>query len=109
MREAAPVSRLAVRRDNWPLAKPFTISRGSKTVAEVVVAEIAGGALRGRGEGVPYARYGETIEGVVAALGAMNEAVAGDIDTATLLRAIPPSHRLSSLLPNPSIHHTHPH
>jgi L-alanine-DL-glutamate epimerase-like enolase superfamily enzyme len=90
MREAASVSRLAVRRDDWPLAKPFTISRGSKTVAEVVVAEIAGGALRGRGEGVPYARYGETIDGVVAALEAMSEAVAGGIDRATLLGAMPP-------------------
>jgi L-alanine-DL-glutamate epimerase-like enolase superfamily enzyme len=90
MREAASVSRLAVRRDNWPLAKPFTISRGSKTVAEVVVAEIAGAALRGRGEGVPYARYGETIDGVVAALEAMSEAVAGGIDRATLLGAMPP-------------------
>src|SRR5437899_11968124 len=90
MREAAAVSRLSVRRDSWPLAKPFTISRGSKTVAEVIVAEIASGALRGRGEGIPYARYGETIDGVVAALEAMSEAVAGGIGRAALQEAMPP-------------------
>jgi L-alanine-DL-glutamate epimerase-like enolase superfamily enzyme len=90
MPEAATASRLAVRRDSWPLAKPFTISRGSRTVAEVVVAEIACGALRGRGEGVPYARYGETIDGVVGALEAMSEAVAGGIGRATLQDAMPP-------------------
>ncbi len=90
MRAAASVSRLAVRRDSWPLAKPFTISRGSRTVADVVVAEITSGALRGRGEGVPYARYGETIDGVVAALEAMSEAVADGIGRAELQEAMPP-------------------
>ncbi len=89
MRETA-AARLNVRRDSWPLAKPFTISRGSKTVAEVVVAEISDGALRGRGEGVPYARYGETIDGVVAALAAMSEAVAGGLDRAALQDAMAP-------------------
>ncbi len=89
MRETA-AARLNVRRDSWPLAKPFTISRGSKTVAEVVVAEISDGALRGRGEGVPYARYGETIDGVVAAVAAMSEAVAGGLDRAALHDAMEP-------------------
>ncbi len=89
MRETA-AARLNVRRDSWPLAKPFTISRGSKTVAEVVVAEISDGALRGRGEGVPYARYGETIDGVVAALAAMSETVAGGLDRAALQDAMAP-------------------
>jgi L-alanine-DL-glutamate epimerase-like enolase superfamily enzyme len=83
-------ARLKVRRDSWPLAKPFTISRGSRTVAEVVVAEIHDGALRGRGEGVPYARYGETVDGVVEALTAMSEAVAGGLDRAALQTAMAP-------------------
>lgn len=89
-REAATQRRLSVRRDSWPLAKPFTISRGSKTVADVVVAEVIVGALRGRGEGVPYARYGETIDGVVAALEAMDELVAAGIDRPRLQEAMPP-------------------
>jgi L-Ala-D/L-Glu epimerase len=52
--------------ERWPLAQPFVISRGAKTEAEVVVAEIADGPHRGRGEAVPYARYGETIESVLS-------------------------------------------
>jgi len=83
-------ARLSVRRDTWKLAKPFAISRGSRTVAEVVVAEIADGALRGRGEGVPYGRYGETIDGVVAAIEAMGAALAGGLDRAALQGAMKP-------------------
>jgi L-Ala-D/L-Glu epimerase len=88
---ADPVTaRLAVRRDSWPLAKPFTISRGSRTVAEVVVAELSAGALRGRGEGVPYGRYGERVDGVVAALEGMSDAIAGGLGRAALQAAMAP-------------------
>jgi L-Ala-D/L-Glu epimerase len=79
-----------VRRDSWPLAKPFTISRGSRTVAEVVVAELSAGALRGRGEGVPYGRYGERVDGVVAALEGMSDAIAGGLGRAALQAAMAP-------------------
>lgn len=48
----------------WPLAEAFVISRGAKTEASVVVAQIGDGTVAGRGECVPYARYGETIESV---------------------------------------------
>jgi L-alanine-DL-glutamate epimerase-like enolase superfamily enzyme len=82
--------RLIVHRDTWPLAKPFIISRGSRTLAEVVVAEVADGALRGRGEGVPYARYGETVDGVVDELTAMSEAIAGGLGRAALQAAMKP-------------------
>lgn len=84
------MTRLSVRRETWKLAQPFTISRGSRTTAEVVVAEIHGGALHGRGEGVPYGRYGETVDGVVAALEAMAEAIAGGLDRAALQDAMAP-------------------
>jgi L-alanine-DL-glutamate epimerase-like enolase superfamily enzyme len=60
--------RLSVSRRTWPLAQPFAISRGSKTAAEVVVAEVSDGEFRGRGECVPYPRYGESVDSVVAAL-----------------------------------------
>ena len=50
------------------MAGAFTISRGTKTEAVVVVAELSDGTHRGRGESVPYARYGETPDGVVAAI-----------------------------------------
>jgi L-alanine-DL-glutamate epimerase-like enolase superfamily enzyme len=52
----------------WPLAKPFVIARGAKTQAHVIVAHVAGGGCSGRGEAVPYARYGETVDGALQAL-----------------------------------------
>ena len=54
---------LSAKIERWPLANPFTISRGSKTEAVVVTVELHDGAHRGRGECVPYARYGETPDG----------------------------------------------
>ncbi|MFA4994074.1 MAG: N-acetyl-D-Glu racemase DgcA [Bdellovibrionales bacterium] len=53
------------RVERWPIAGTFTLSRGSKTEAIVVIAEISDGEFIGRGECVPYARYGETVESVV--------------------------------------------
>jgi L-alanine-DL-glutamate epimerase-like enolase superfamily enzyme len=50
------------------LKAPFRISRGVKTAAEVVVVEIVEGELIGRGESVPYARYDETVDSVLAQL-----------------------------------------
>lgn len=82
--------RLDLRREDWPLAKPFTISHGSRTVAETVLVEIHSGALRGRGECVTYARYGESVESVLAAIGAMAEAVGEGIDREALRDRMPP-------------------
>jgi L-alanine-DL-glutamate epimerase-like enolase superfamily enzyme len=50
------------------LKAPFRISRGVKTAAEVVVVEVVEGELIGRGESVPYARYDETVDSVIAQL-----------------------------------------
>jgi len=82
--------RLRVARQSWALAQPFAISRGSRTVAEVVVAEISDGDARGRGECVPYPRYGESVDGVVRALEAMVGAVFSGLDRAELQAAMPP-------------------
>ncbi len=82
--------RLIVRRERWPLRGAFTISRGSRTEAEVVVAEIAEDGIAGRGECVPYARYGETVDGVVAAIEGQAGAVASGLDWDRLHRALPP-------------------
>jgi L-alanine-DL-glutamate epimerase-like enolase superfamily enzyme len=80
---------LSVRIERWPLAGAFTISRGSKTEAVVVVAELGDGSHRGRGEAVPYARYGETPDGVVAAIEAMRPALRGGLDRDRLQAAMP--------------------
>ncbi len=58
----------AVTVERWPLKSPFIIARGAKTEAEVVVVSLSDGAVTGRGECVPYARYGDTVAGVVAAI-----------------------------------------
>ncbi|MEX3017147.1 N-acetyl-D-Glu racemase DgcA [Gymnodinialimonas hymeniacidonis] len=56
-----------ITRDAFKLAEVFTISRGSRTEAQVLTFEIDQGASgKGRGECVPYARYGETLESVEA-------------------------------------------
>ena len=52
--------------ERWPLAQAFVISRGAKTEAHVVVAEIEEDGVRARGEAVPYGHYGETIDSVLA-------------------------------------------
>ena len=80
---------LSVRIERWPLAGAFTISRGSKTEAVVVVAELSDGTHRGRGESVPYARYGETPDGIVAAIEAMRPALRRGFDRAALQHAMP--------------------
>ncbi|MBX6368810.1 MAG: dipeptide epimerase [Rhodospirillales bacterium] len=82
--------RLTIRRESWPLAKPFTISRGTKTHAEVVVAEITDGANHARGEGVPYVRYGETVDGVVAQAESVADAIAAGIEPRDLQALLPP-------------------
>ena len=81
---------LSVRIERWPIAGAFTISRGSKTEAVVVVVELSDGTHRGRGESVPYARYGETADGIVAAIEALRPAVRQGLDRSTLQRALGP-------------------
>ena len=60
--------RLAVRRESWPLAEVFRISRGARRVAHTVLVEIRDGDAVGRGECVPYSRYGETVDSVIEAI-----------------------------------------
>jgi L-Ala-D/L-Glu epimerase len=58
--------KLNVCIERWPIAGAFTIARGSRTEAVAVVAQVDAGGATGRGECVPYARYGETPENVMA-------------------------------------------
>lgn len=81
---------LAVRTESWPLAQAFVISRGAKTQADVVVAELADGPHRGRGEAVPYARYGETVAGVKEQIEAVRGRVEAGADRAALQGLLPP-------------------
>ncbi|HEX7915657.1 N-acetyl-D-Glu racemase DgcA [Rudaea sp.] len=57
---------LSIQPRSFPLHSPFRISRGVKTAADVVTVELAQGDCIGRGESVPYARYGESVAAVIA-------------------------------------------
>jgi L-Ala-D/L-Glu epimerase len=81
---------LSVRIERWPIAGAFAISRGSKTEAVVVVAELSDGTRRGRGESVPYARYGETPDGIVATIETLRPALRQGLDRTALQRALGP-------------------
>jgi L-alanine-DL-glutamate epimerase-like enolase superfamily enzyme len=80
---------LSIRSERWPIAGAFSISRGAKTEAQVVVAELSCGRHIGRGECVPYARYDETVAGVMAALGAIGGKLALGLDRMALQQAMP--------------------
>ncbi len=72
--------------ESFPLARTFTISRGSKTEAQVVVACVTEYGATGRGECVPYVRYGESVESVVAQIAALPQS----FDQEELQSMLPP-------------------
>jgi L-alanine-DL-glutamate epimerase-like enolase superfamily enzyme len=76
--------------ERWPIAGHFTISRGAKTEAVTVVAEVRQGFIRGRGECVPYSRYGETPEETWNTLQALQIPVADGLDRQAIQTAMPP-------------------
>jgi L-alanine-DL-glutamate epimerase-like enolase superfamily enzyme len=81
--------KLFIRIESWPIAGQFTISRGAKTEAKVVVAELSQGGFRGCGECTPYARYGESVEAVAALLEGLAEKVAQGWTRELLQTAMP--------------------
>ena len=80
---------LSVVEERFPIDGAFTISRGSKTEAEVLVCTIGEGENSGRGECVPYRRYGETVESVRRQVEAASAAISAGIDRARLLETMP--------------------
>lgn len=81
---------LDVRIERFPISGTFTIARGSKTEAVVVAVDLKRGTATGRGECVPYARYGETPEQVMADIQALSGALASGLDRAALQSRMPP-------------------
>jgi L-Ala-D/L-Glu epimerase len=71
---------LVIDRETWPLAATFTIARGSKTAAEVVTVTLEQDGIVGHGECVPYARYGESVDGVLAELEAARAGIEANTD-----------------------------
>ena len=72
-----------------PLNAAFAIFRGAKTSAETVIVEIRAGDVRGRGECVPYARYGESCDSVVAQLDAISDRLNAGLSRQDLQAILP--------------------
>jgi L-alanine-DL-glutamate epimerase-like enolase superfamily enzyme len=88
--DVLPPLALTVDVERWPIRGAFAISRGAKSEAIVIVAEVTDGRHSGRGECTPYARYGETPESVLAAIRAAGELLAKGASRAELQAALPP-------------------
>ena len=82
---------LTVREEHWPLASAFVIARGAKTEAHVLVVEIAEDGAVGRGEAVPYGRFGQTMAGEVALVEALRGQVESGLSRLGLQDAAPAS------------------
>ncbi|MGE4371855.1 MAG: N-acetyl-D-Glu racemase DgcA [Xanthobacter sp.] len=73
----------------FPIRGTFTIARGSKTEAVVVEAELFDGTFTGKGECVPYARYGETVEDVRDLISSLKGDITAGLDHAGLQQRLP--------------------
>lgn len=82
--------KLHIAHESWPIAGGFTISRGTKTTAEVVTVTLEQDGATGRGECVPYPRYGETVEATIAALEDARPAIEGGIGRDDVARLVEP-------------------
>ncbi|MBA5777724.1 dipeptide epimerase [Stappia sp. F7233] len=82
--------KLAAITESWPIEGGFTISRGSRTHANVVVATATEDGFSGRGECVPYARYNETVDGVIADIERLAANLPHGFDIKALQQAMPP-------------------
>ena len=81
---------LDIQMNSFPIAGTFTISRGAKTSAEVITCTLIESGAKGWGESVPYRRYGETTESVMAHIEAARPLIEDGISRAALLHAMPP-------------------
>jgi L-alanine-DL-glutamate epimerase-like enolase superfamily enzyme len=80
---------LDIQMNSFPIAGTFTISRGAKTSADVITCTLTESGARGLGECVPYRRYGETMESVMAQIEAARPLIENGISRAALLHAMP--------------------
>ena len=82
--------KITAHHQRFRLRHPFRIARGEKIAADVVIVTITSGEAMGRGEGVPYPRYGETIEGALAQIETVRGAIESGANGATLQSLLPP-------------------
>ncbi|PVY74031.1 N-acetyl-D-Glu racemase DgcA [Pectobacterium versatile] len=75
--------------ESWPIEGAFTISRGSKRHADVVVVALQSGNVTGYGECVPYSRYGESLDSVMEQIASLHNDVHNGLDRETLQTILP--------------------
>ncbi|MDH4743584.1 dipeptide epimerase [Sphingomonas sp. CBMAI 2297] len=80
---------LTARHDRFALTRPFRIARGVRTEADMVTVSIRAGALEGKGEGVPHARHGESVENALAAIEGVRPAIEAGAGREELLALLP--------------------
>ena len=80
---------LRAQHEHFALTHPFRIARGVKTAADVVTVTLREGEWTGRGEGVPYPRYGESVESALAAIEAIRPAIESGSGREELLTLLP--------------------
>ncbi len=85
---------ISFTRQSWPIKGLFAISRGSRTEAIVIVCEIAdrdnaGNLVIGRGECVPYAHYGESVDGVLDQLNSVSTVLSNGLSRTELQSLLP--------------------
>ncbi|MGI9365143.1 MAG: N-acetyl-D-Glu racemase DgcA [Rhizobiaceae bacterium] len=86
----AAITALHAEETVFPLAEVFTISRGSRTEARVVTVTLSDGTNKGYGESVPYARYGETVSGVVETIMSLEDELRNGLDRQGLQSRLEP-------------------
>jgi L-alanine-DL-glutamate epimerase-like enolase superfamily enzyme len=80
---------LRAKHDRFALIRPFRIARGVKTFADVITVTVEEEGAIGRGEGVPYPRYGESIETSLAAIEGVRAALEAGADRQALQSLLP--------------------
>ncbi len=80
---------LSAKSESFPIEGKFTISRGSKTQVNVVIVELNDGKHSGRGECVPYARYGETVDSVIDLIMSLENDVKNGLDRENIQSKLP--------------------
>jgi L-alanine-DL-glutamate epimerase-like enolase superfamily enzyme len=81
--------RLLVAAESWPIKGAFRIARGAKTEARVIVASLEESGAAGRGECVPYARYGESVDSVLSEIESVRDDIEHGLDREVLQARLP--------------------
>jgi L-Ala-D/L-Glu epimerase len=79
---------IEAHEQTWPLDKPFRISRGTRTEAQVVVVTVTDGQHTGRGEGVPIKRYNQNPASILAEIESIKSAP--NLNRGQLQNLLPP-------------------